>query len=198
MNSERVYLQHVADEYIASLPYKIFPGAIHLIESQSGCDSIRHFISNEPVLGFDTETKPSFKKGRNHQVALLQLATHDQAFLFRLNKMRLPTFIIRLLEDENITKVGVALKDDLTGLKRIMPLSPSGFIDLQQFVKSFGVEDNGLKKLAANILGVRISKKSQTSNWEQDELTQSQLEYAATDAWVCHQIYQKLTDFKSV
>jgi ribonuclease D len=113
--------------------------------------------------------------------------------LFRLNKTQLPEFVIEILENRDIVKVGVALKDDLIGLKKIMDLEPDGFVDLQKFVKQFGIEDNGLKKLVANVLGFRISKKSQTSNWEQDTLTNEQLVYAATDAWVCHQMYEVLT-----
>ena len=121
---------------------------------------------------------------------MLQLATQDQVFLFRLNKVHLPGFVIEILENPDITKVGVALRDDLNGLNKIMPFKPDGFVDLQQFVKQFGIEDNGLKKLVANILGFRISKRSQTSNWEQEILSPEQLGYAATDAWVCLQIYE--------
>jgi ribonuclease D len=187
-----VYFKNIEVEYIKSLPIKTFPGTIHLIDHPPAFESIRHVLNNEPILGFDTETKPCFKKGRYHPVALLQLSTPDQAFLIRLNKVRLPEFLIDILENKDITKVGVALKDDLNGLKKIMDLEPDGFVDLQQFVKQFGIEDNGLKKLVANVLGFRISKKSQTSNWEQDDLTREQLEYAATDAWVCRQIYEVL------
>jgi ribonuclease D len=188
------YFSAVEDEFVKSLPVKTFPGAIRLIDHPSEFQGIVQRLSQSDVLGFDTETKPTFKKGRFHAVALLQLSTADEAFLFRLNKVRLPADIIRILENKDIIKVGVALRDDLNGLKKIMPMEPEGFIDLQQFVKSFGIEDNGLKKLVANILGFRISKKSQTSNWEQDTLTREQLEYAATDAWVCHQMYTTLAN----
>lgn len=194
MTNNNLYFRAIDDEYIKSLPVKTFPGAIHLIDNPADFNSIRPAIMAEPILGFDTETRPSFKKGRYHQVALLQLATRDQAFLFRLNKTHLPKFIIDILEDTSITKVGVALKDDLTGLKKVINMEPAGFIDLQQFVKLYGIEDNGLKKLAANILGIRISKKSQTSNWELDSLSREQLEYAATDAWVCRQMYEVLVN----
>jgi len=169
-----------------------FPGTINLIEHSEDFEKIKPFLLHEKLVGFDTETKPTFKKGRYHQVALLQLSTCDQAFLFRLNKVHLPDFVIDILENKDITKVGVAIKDDLNSLNKIAPFKPDGFIDLQQFVKQFGIEDNGLKKLVANVLGFRISKKSQTSNWEQPDLTHEQLEYAATDAWVCHQIYEVL------
>ena len=194
MTNNNLYFRAIDDEYIKSLPIRIFPGVIHLIDNPSDFKTIRHAISTESIFGFDTETRPSFKKGRYHQVALLQIATRDQAFLFRLNRTHLPGFIIDILEDTSIAKVGVALKDDLNGLKKVIKMEPAGFIDLQQFVKQYGIVDNGLKKLVANILGFRISKKSQTSNWEQDNLTREQMEYAATDAWVCRQMYEVLVN----
>jgi ribonuclease D len=192
MTNNQPYFKNVEDDFIKSLPVKIFPGSITLIDSPQVFEKIRHALTSERIIGFDTETKPCFKRGRYHPVALLQLSTGDQAFLFRLNRVRLPEYIVDILEDQEITKVGVALKDDLNGLKKIMDFEPEGFVDLQQFVKKFGIEDNGLKKLVANILGFRISKKSQTSNWEQDKLSKEQLEYAATDAWVCRQMYEVL------
>ncbi len=163
-----------------------------MVDHSGILDEVRDALIGVPVLGFDTETKPSFKKGRFHQVALLQISTPDKAFLFRLNKISLPRFVIDIMEDPSIVKVGVALKDDLNALMKLTPFKPQGFIDLQQFVKQFGIEDNGLKKLVANILGFRISKRFQTSNWEQEVLGPEQLCYAATDAWVCQQIYTSL------
>jgi ribonuclease D len=194
MMNKSSYFQTIEDEYVKSLPLMSFPGTINLIEHSEDFEKIKPFLLHEKLVGFDTETKPTFKKGRYHQVALLQLSTCDQAFLFRLNKVHLPDFVIEILENKDITKVGVAIKDDLNSLNKIAPFKPNGFIDLQQFVKQFGIEDNGLKKLVANVLGFRISKKSQTSNWEQPDLTHEQLEYAATDAWVCHQIYEVLNN----
>lgn len=194
MTNNSPYFTTVEAEYIKSLPIKVFQGNIHVIDNPRAFEHIRPILSQEKILGFDTETKPCFKKGRYHPVALLQLSTPEEAFLIRLNKVHLPGFLIDILESRDILKVGVALKDDLNGLKKIMDLEPEGFIDLQQFVKQYGIEDNGLKKLVANVLGFRISKRSQTSNWEQDELTREQLEYAATDAWVCRQLYETLTN----
>jgi ribonuclease D len=194
MTNSSLYFKTVEAEYVKSLPVKIFPGTIHLVDHPRAFNNIRDVLLHETIIGFDTETKPCFKKGRYHPVALLQLSTGNEAFLIRLNKVQLPGFLIEILESKDIVKVGVALRDDLISLKRIMNLDPDGFIDLQQFVKQFGIEDNGLKKLVANVLGFRISKKSQTSNWEQDELTREQLEYAATDAWVCRQVYEVLVN----
>jgi ribonuclease D len=192
--NDKNYFKAVEDEYVRSLPVMSFPGIINIIDHPADFEKIKPALENVKLLGFDTETKPVFKKGRYHQVALLQLSAGDQAFLFRLNKVHLPEFVIEILEDKDIIKIGVAIKDDLTALNKIVPFEPDGFIDLQQFVKQYGIEDNGLKKLVANVLGFRISKKSQTSNWENEELTREQLEYAATDAWVCREMYKVLVN----
>lgn len=194
MMNDNGYFANIEDEYVRSLPVISFPGVIHVIDHYTDFEIVKPLLAHETLLGFDTETKPCFKKGHYHPVALLQISTREQAFLIRLNRVHLPEFIIDILEDPNITKVGVALKDDLNGLNKIVPFEPDGFIDLQQFVKQFGIEDNGLKKLVANILKFRISKKSQTSNWEQEVLTREQLEYAATDAWVCRQMFEVLSN----
>ena len=191
MNNGRFQV-NVSDEYVKSLPIKRFHGQILLVDHTSLFDDAKKILDKELLLGFDTETKPSFKKGRVHNVALLQLSTGESAVLFRLNKVHVPKFVIDILENKDIIKAGVALKDDLTGLKKIARIEPDSFIDLQKWIKQFGIEDNGLKKLAANVLGFRISKKCQTSNWEQDVLTAEQLEYAATDAWVCREIFTTL------
>jgi ribonuclease D len=183
-------------EEIALLPHQKFSGEIFYIDSVAGIDSILSELEGEPVLGFDTETRPSFKKGQSNQVALLQLSTSNQAFLFRLNKTGLTSQLVDILINPKIIKAGVAIRDDLAGLKKLTPFTAEGFIDLQDYVKQFGIEDNGLKKLAANILGFQISKRQQTSNWEQDMLTEAQSEYAATDAWVCHEIFSVLQKIK--
>jgi ribonuclease D len=194
MMSEKIYLRAVEDEFIQSLPSGGFSGEIYVVDHPDTLEFARQSLMGQDVLGFDTETKPSFKKGRYHQVALVQISTYNKAFLFRLNHIPLPGFVTALFEDEDVIKVGVALKDDLNGLQKLKPFKPAGFVDLQQFVKPYGIEDNGLKKLVANILGIRISKRFQTSNWEQEILSPEQMQYAATDAWVCRQIYLTLTN----
>jgi ribonuclease D len=125
----------------------------------------------------------------------LQLSTENDAFLFRLNRIDLTPEIKNLLQDETITKVGAAIKDDLKGLKELSDFNPGGFVELQDYVKAFDIQPNGLKKIAAIVLGIRISKSQQVSNWENPSLTESQLLYAATDAWVCGAIYDKLLKY---
>lgn len=194
MKIECNYKISISREEIDVLPRKKFEGEIFVIDSYEAFLHFFPLIDGQQILGFDTETKPSFKKGVINEVSLLQLCSADRCFLFRLNRIGLPYKLIDILKNKNIVKAGVALRDDLSVLKRLKMFEPQGFIDLQIFVKDFGIEDNGLKKLAANILGFQISKRQQTSNWEQDVLTSSQIEYAATDAWVCYEIYMCLNN----
>jgi ribonuclease D len=150
-------------------------------------------LLNESVLGFDTESKPSFKKGRRNKVSLIQLATGDLACLFRINKIGIPDGLVKILADPDVIKAGVAVHDDLRFLKGVKKFNPGGFIDLQGFVKDFGIQSSGLKKLTAIVLGFRISKRQQVTDWNAEILTEAQQVYAATDAWVCREIYNKLT-----
>ena len=192
MKNEFNFYPSITKEHIQALPAGKFRGKIFLIESLSGLAEIKSIVKNIRVFGFDTETKPSFKKGKTNKTALIQLATSDYAFLFRINIVGIPDFLVDIFENKDIIKSGVALKHDLASLQKIKPFKPDGFVDLQNFVEQFGIKDKGLRKLAANVLGLRIIKGQQTSNWESRVLKQTQLEYAATDAWVCHEIYNKL------
>jgi ribonuclease D len=144
------------------------------------------------VLGFDTETRPTFKKGRKNAVSLIQLSTEDLACLFRINKIGIPDELADLLSDPSVIKTGVAVHDDIKFLKSVRKFNPEGFVDLQTLVKDFGIQSSGLKKLTAIVLGFRISKRQQVTDWEAEQLTEAQQIYAATDAWVCYQIYKKL------
>jgi len=194
MKIEDYYKINISKEEIDLLPRKKFEGEIFYVDSYEAFNKFFPLIANETLLGFDTETKPAFKKGIINEVALLQLCSSNICLLFRLNRIGLPQILVNLLADKNIIKAGVAIRDDISVLQRLKRFEPGNFIDLQSYVKTFGIEDNGLKKLAANILGFQISKKQQTSNWELDELTPAQIEYAATDAWVCYEIYKSLNN----
>jgi ribonuclease D len=192
MKIEYNFKINISREDIELLPRRKFEGKIYYIDSIEAFEKFFPLLKDIPILGFDTETKPAFKKGVVNEVSLLQLGNSENIFLFRLNKIGFPDELITLLSDENIIKAGVAIRDDIVTLKRLSFFEPGGFIDLQLFVKNFGIEDNGLKKLVANILGFQISKRQQTSNWEAEQLSEAQIEYAATDAWVCHEIYMAL------
>ena len=194
--SDFVFKEKVDGADILNLPYRSFSGKIITINQLVQMNGMGKHLCAQPFVGFDTETKPAFKKGQKHKVALVQVATASEAFLFRICKMGIPDDLVRLFEDENVLKIGVALRDDLAQLRNLRPFTPKGFVDLQPYVKQFGIQDNGLKKLVANILGFRISKGQQTSNWEEETLTDAQIEYAATDAWVCHEMYRELIQKK--
>ncbi len=192
MNNNYNFQKKILKEQINDLPVKKFEGRIYLIDGIKEANSVKGKLNNIDIFGFDTETRPSFKKGIKNNISLIQLATPEDAFLFRVNHTGIPDFLIRIFENSNIKKAGVAIKDDISALRKIKSFNPAGFTDLQQYVVKFGIEDKGLKKLAANILGIKISKSQQTSNWDNEILKQKQLEYAATDAWVCCEIFNKL------
>ena len=187
------FYSNISKSHIHELPVKKFEGKIYLIDALDKLDMVKDTIKNINVFGFDTETRPSFRKGKLYKTALVQIAASDKAFLFRINLTGIPDLLVEILENSDITKIGVALKHDLISLQKIRSFSPRGFIDLQQYVEQFGIKDKGLRKLTANILGLRLAKGQQTSNWESKSLIQKQLEYAATDAWVCYEMYNKLS-----
>jgi len=186
----------ISKEELNELPIQGFEGNTVVIEYACDVQKIIPVLKNQSTLGFDTETRPTFKKGRKNTVALLQLSTPDTAFVIRLNKMGLPNEIIDILADPNILKAGVAIKDDIIGLRELSDFKPGGFVELQEKVKEFKIENFGLKKLSGLLLGFRISKAQQTSNWEAEELTPAQIKYAATDAWVSLEIYNRLMEIE--
>ena len=177
---------------ISTLPLIRFEGKIITVISESEASRAVDFLLSQPILGIDTETKPTFKRGVIHQVALLQVATHDLCFLFRLNYLGLSPSVVRLLLDRTVPKVGLSLHDDLHMLHKRGEFQAGSFIDLQNVVKEIGIEDMSLQKLYANLFGMRISKAQQLSNWQADVLSDKQKVYAATDAWACIVIYEEL------
>lgn len=177
---------------IAALPQVLFGGRIFVILSEHEADRAVDFLLSQQILGFDTETRPSFRRGHLHKVALLQVATPDTAFLFRLNRIGLCDSIIQLLSDRSVTKVGLSLKDDMHNLRLRRLFQPGTFVELQEEVRKLGIQDMSLQKIYANLLGGRISKGQQLTNWEADVLTEAQQRYAATDAWACIQIHEEI------
>ncbi len=187
------YKVQISKEEINELPIKAFIGEIHLINSLQQIEEVCDYLKQFKILGFDTETRPVFKKKQKRSVALLQLSTPDEAFLFRLNKIGLPDAITEILSSPEITKPGVAIQNDIKELQQRNYFEPKGFVELQKFVRNYDIQDAGLRKLTANILGFRISKSQQISNWEKQILSKEQISYAATDAWVSCLIYKELT-----
>ena len=181
---------------IPNLPRVSFEGRLHVVLSAAQAEKAVNYLLAQPILGLDTETRPSFSKGSNHKVALLQVATHDVCFLFRLNIIGLTPALLRLLEDTTVDKIGLSWHDDINSLKRLGKFTPGRFIDIQHHVGDIGIEDLSLQKLYANLLGGFISKSQQLTNWERDVLTEKQKQYAATDAWACIKIYEELMRLK--
>jgi ribonuclease D len=184
-NNEAITYDELKD-----LPLRTFPGEIVLLNNYEQARHVANELAAYPILGFDTETRPSFKKGNTNKVALLQLSTDNKAYIFRLNQYDLPLEILKILSDPNIIKAGVAIRDDIKALKSNRHFLPEGFVELQDVAKEKGLNSFSLKKLSGLVLGFRISKAQQLSNWEANELTEAQLQYAATDAWVSYLIYK--------
>ena len=190
-----MYRISISPEEIEQLSPAAFPGRIEVIDS-IGLDFFRavRYLRRQSVIGFDTESRPCFSPNQPHYgVSLLQLSGKERAFLFRIKMMGdIPKALRKILSDEKILKVGAAVNDDVRGLEKHHDFTPKSFVDLQKIVWEYGIKDKSVKKMAAIILGVRISKTQQLSNWEAEHLSESQQKYAATDAWVCREMYLKL------
>ncbi|MCD8210233.1 MAG: 3'-5' exonuclease domain-containing protein 2, partial [Prevotella sp.] len=182
---------------IPMLPRVLFEGSVEVIDDISKVDKAVDYLLKESILGFDTETRPSFKKGKMNKVSLLQVSTHNICYLFRLNMLGLPLGLIRFLEDKSVPKIGLSLHDDMLSLLRRGKFTPGNFIDLQRLVGEIGVKDLSLQKLYANFFSQKISKAMRLSNWENKVLEERQKYYAATDAWACIMIYEELLRLKS-
>jgi len=190
---QRVTISH---EEINALPLGAFEGKVVMVEDAQHLAKAFVEINHHRMVGFDTETKPVFVRGHQNKVALLQIALPEKVFLIRLNHTGLQPEIIQFLENEDILKAGVALRDDIKALQRLKRFEPQGVVELADLAKKAGLEIEGVKKLTGLLLGFRISKSVQTSNWEAAALNEKQISYAATDAWVCLEIFKKLQPYK--
>lgn len=197
MNGPTLLRKSTSKSEIAALPRFFFEGPTHVIISENEAIRAVSALEKHKILGIDTETRPSFKRGISHRVALLQIASFDACFLFRLNRMGLPECLVRLLERKDILKIGLSLKDDFLMLHGRSDFTPQGIVELQEYVKAMGISDMSLQKIYANIFGKRISKSARLSNWEADSLSEAQQIYAATDAYACLQLYTELEKIKA-
>ncbi len=182
----------ISNEATAALPALVFPGKIVIVDSEEQVESACQDLAAYKVIGFDTETRPAFKAGLSYKVSLLQLSTPNTSYLFRLNKIALSRPILRLLEAEDILKIGADVVGDIQALNKLRRFKDRGFVDLQNIVWRWGVEEKSLRKMSAILVGKRISKAQRLSNWEAVALTAQQQQYAATDAWAGIVLYDKL------
>lgn len=186
------FIDKISNEQTALLPAIEFRGEIRIVEQERDIAAACKLLAEQSVIGFDTETRPSFRPGVTFRVSLLQLSTPKVCFLFRLNKIPLAKPILQLLEDKKVLKIGADVAGDLRSLRQIRHFRDGGFVDLQTIAPQWGIEEKSLRKLSAIVLGQRVSKAQRLSNWEATTLTDKQQLYAATDAWVCTRIYEQL------
>lgn len=186
----------IEKSYLADKPRVVFDGIIEEIDTEEKAQKAIETLSKEKVVGFDTETRPSFTRGVAHKIALLQLSTEKNGYLFRLNKMGIPDCVSEFLSNPDIIKVGISIKDDFHSLASRRKFTPAGFVELQELCGEMGIEEKGLQKLYCLLFNERISKNQQLSNWEIDSLTESQRQYAAIDAWACLRIFRYVSELK--
>lgn len=184
----------ITKEEISMLPQANFGGHIIVINSPLDCRKALKYLSQQPILGFDTETRPSFHKGRPHKVSLLQLSTAEECFLIRLNHTGLTTELVDLFQNPDVLKVGLSITDDIRSLSALGDFKPVNFLELQTYVKAFEIADNALQKVYAIVFNERISKGQRLTNWEAEVLTEQQMGYAALDAYACLRIYNHLRE----
>ncbi|HZK03789.1 MAG TPA: 3'-5' exonuclease [Bacteroidaceae bacterium] len=188
--------KNIDKKEIANMPKVIFSGNIIVIDTYEEANRAIMALSKEHIVGFDTETKPSFKRGIINKIALIQFATEYNAYLIRLNKIGLPDFITDFLANPAVIKVGLSIRDDFLSIAKRSEISPEGFVELQDYVEQFGIKEKSLQRIYALLFGERISKNQRLSNWENETLTAAQKNYASIDAWACQKIFRFLEGLK--
>lgn len=198
MRSKQMFQPKISKEEVNGLEVEEFSGIIHVIDTPEKIKEAFKILNQQKIIGLDTETKPSFKRGVMHKVSLIQVSTSEECFLFRLNKIGFPQELAAFLSNSDITKVGLALRDDLNGLFKQQNFKPKGFVDIQNEVRNYGILELSLQKIYAIVFGKKISKSQRLTNWENDVLTPQQQIYAATDAWATLRIYLHLSKEKKL
>ena len=186
------FIESISNEEVAALDMVQFDGEIIVVETPQALEQACEYLSAQRILGFDTETRPSFTAGVTNKVALLQLYGGSKCFLIRLNRVQMSKALTDILHRTDILKIGAAVKNDIVGLSKLRHFAAGGFIDLQDIVENYGIKDKSLRKISGIVLGKKVSKAQRLSNWEAKTLTPQQQVYAATDAWVCVEIYENL------
>lgn len=191
---QQEYTHTIKKEDIALLPTEEFTGRIIVIDTEADTEKAVAYLNQFDAVGFDTETRPSFKKGQRYKISLMQISTDEACFLFRLNRINIPEALEEFLANTNVLKIGLSLRDDFGAIRKRTEIKPMNFVDLQNFVKSYGIEDASLQKIYAIVFQKKISKGQRLTNWEADVLTEAQKKYAALDAWACLKLYNHLKE----
>lgn len=189
------YSSTISNAEVTELELGKLNGEILVVDTPEAMHKAEQVLLKATILGFDTETRPSFSKKVHHTISLLQLSTNDFSMLFRLKYCELSPTVISVLENPDILKIGAAIRDDIKALNGVSSFKAGGFIDLQNIIHEWGIEEKSVRKMAAIVLGFRVSKAQRLSNWDANVLTKAQMEYAAMDAWVCQKMYRVLNNF---
>lgn len=189
------FTKSITKAELMELPLSGYKGKVVIANTKESIQQAMDEINQFDVVGFDTEAKPTFKKGQIRRISLIQIGTPEKVYLLRILHSGLLPCIVDFMENPNVTKVGIGLEDDFNLLNNLQPFDQQGFLDLNKKFADIGAENVGARNLAGMIMGIRISKSAQTSNWEVEQLTEKQIRYAATDAWICLEIYNKLDEW---
>lgn len=190
------YVHSITKEEISLLEIEEYTGRIIVIDTERDADKAMQYLNHFDCVGFDTETRPSFRKGKRYKISLMQISTDEACFLFRLNRIGIPRPLEDFLTNDKILKIGLSLHDDFRAMRKRTDIQPEHFLDLQEYVKYFGIEDASLQKIYAILFNKKISKGQRLTNWEAEVLTEQQMRYAALDAWACLSIYNLLNQDK--
>jgi ribonuclease D len=188
------YIESITKEEIAQLPIEEFTGRIILIDTEKDAEKAVSYLYKFPIIGFDTETRPSFKKGQHNKISLMQISTANTCFLFRLNHIGIPDVLKDFLSDSQVMKIGLSLRDDFGAMNKRVEIKPANFVDLQNMVGAYGIKEASLQKIYAIMFNKKISKGQRLTNWDAEILTDAQQKYAALDAWACLKIYNQLKE----
>ncbi len=189
---ENHYIQHISKDLLQWMPVAAFEGEVVVVDREEQVAEAVAYLRTQPVIGVDTEARPSFQRGVHYPTALVQIASHERCYLFRLTHIGMPQELADLFADPSIRKVGLAFRDDINGLRRRRDFTPANCVDVQSMVARYGILDLGLQKVFAICFGKKISKSQQLTNWENTHLTPEQARYASTDAWATLLIYEDL------
>ena len=187
---------NVTKEKINALPLTAYEGPVTIVETDAQLKKVLPRLKKEKVLGFDTESRPSFRKGDNYPASLIQLGGENEVWLFQISKFSDLKPLWKVLANPHIAKTGVAIADDIKKLQELLDFKPAGFIEIADLTQKTGILNTGLRSLAGLLLNIRISKRAQVSNWARSKLTEAQIQYAATDAWVSRRLYMHMHNLK--